>query len=63
MAELAQKAGLDRVGLPRIGAGKGGLDWPRVKKILSEVGEETTVTFVVFEQFIRSAGASSSPAG
>jgi O-acetyl-ADP-ribose deacetylase (regulator of RNase III) len=57
MADLAQKAGIDRVGLPRIGAAKGGLDWPRVKKILSEVGQETTVTFVVFEQFIRSASA------
>jgi O-acetyl-ADP-ribose deacetylase (regulator of RNase III) len=55
MAELAQKAGIERVGLPRIGAGQGGLDWPRVKKVLSEVGRETSVTFVVFEQFIRSA--------
>jgi O-acetyl-ADP-ribose deacetylase (regulator of RNase III) len=48
MAELAQKAGIDRVGLPRIGAAQGGLDWPRVKKILSEVGQETSVTLVVF---------------
>jgi O-acetyl-ADP-ribose deacetylase (regulator of RNase III) len=54
-AELAQKAGIARVGLPRIGTGQGGLDWPRVKKVLSEVGRETSVTFVVFEQFIRSA--------
>ncbi len=57
MIDLATKAGIDRVGLPRIGAGQGGLDWPRVKKILSEVGRETTVTLVVFEQFIRSANA------
>lgn len=55
MTELAQKAGIERVGLPRIAAGQGGLDWPRVKKILSEVGRETTVTLVVFEQFIRNA--------
>ncbi|HMI82897.1 MAG TPA: macro domain-containing protein [Polyangiaceae bacterium] len=54
-AELAQKVGIERVGLPRIGAGQGGLDWPRVKKVLSEVGQNTSVTFVVFEQFIRSA--------
>jgi O-acetyl-ADP-ribose deacetylase (regulator of RNase III) len=57
MAELAQKAGVDRIGLTRIGAGAGGLDWPRVKKILSEVGEETSVMLVVFEQFIRTANA------
>jgi O-acetyl-ADP-ribose deacetylase (regulator of RNase III) len=57
MAELAQKEGIERVGLPRIGTGQGGLDWPRVKKVLSEVGRETSVTFVVFEQFIRSASA------
>ena len=57
MAELAQKAGIERVGLPRIGAGPSGLDWPRVKKILSEVGEKTSVTFVVFEKFVRGAGA------
>ena len=57
MAELALVAGIDRVGLPRIGAGQAGLDWPRVKKILSEVGRETSVTLVVFEQFIRSKPA------
>jgi O-acetyl-ADP-ribose deacetylase (regulator of RNase III) len=55
MAELATTAGIERVGLPRIGTGQGGLDWPRVKKILSELGKETTATLVVFEQFIRSA--------
>jgi O-acetyl-ADP-ribose deacetylase (regulator of RNase III) len=57
MTELAAKAGIERVGLPRIGTGQGGLDWPRVKKILSEAGRETTVTLVVFEQFIRNASA------
>ena len=56
MADLAQSEAIERVGLPRIGTGQGGLDWPRVKKILSEVGRETSVTFVVFEQFIRAAG-------
>jgi len=57
MAELARKEGIERVGLPRIGTGQAGLDWPRVKKVLSEVGRETSVTFVVFEQFIRNPGA------
>lgn len=60
MTELALAAKIDRVGIARIGAGQGGLDWPRVKKILSEVGQETTVTLVVFEQFIRSANVTPS---
>jgi O-acetyl-ADP-ribose deacetylase (regulator of RNase III) len=52
-AELAAAAGIAQIGLPRIGAGLGGLDWPRVRKVISEVGAETGVTFVVFEQFVR----------
>jgi len=60
MAELATTTGIERVGLSRIGTGQGGLDWPRVKKILSEVGEETTATLFVFEQFIRSPPSSPS---
>jgi O-acetyl-ADP-ribose deacetylase (regulator of RNase III) len=59
--ELAALAGIERVGLPRIGAGPGGLDWPRVKRVLAEIGGETTVTLVVFEQFVR-AGAGESGA-
>jgi O-acetyl-ADP-ribose deacetylase (regulator of RNase III) len=51
--ELAQHASIERIGLPRIGTGLGGLDWPRVKKVLTELGQETRVTVVVFEQFVR----------
>ncbi len=53
VVQLAEHAGVERIGLPRIGAGLGGLDWPRVKKVLTEVGAETKVTLLVFEQFIR----------
>ncbi len=53
MAELATNARIERVGLPRIGTGLGGLDWPRVKKILTEMGHRTSVTLVVFDQFVR----------
>jgi O-acetyl-ADP-ribose deacetylase (regulator of RNase III) len=53
MVELAGHAGIERIGLPRIGAGLGGLDWMRVKRVLTEVGKETKVTLTVFEQFIR----------
>ena len=55
MVELAANAGIDRVGLPRIGAGLGGLDWTRVKNIANDVGKATRVTLVVFEQFVRVA--------
>jgi O-acetyl-ADP-ribose deacetylase (regulator of RNase III) len=51
--ELAAHAGVTRIGFPRIGAGVGGLDWPRVRKVLAEVGAETDVELVVFEQFVR----------
>lgn len=51
--ELAAHAGINRVGLPRIGAGLGGLEWPRVKSVLAAVGGETAVTLLVFEQFVR----------
>ena len=57
MVELASHAGIERVALPRIGAGLGGLDWMRVKRVLEEVGAETKVTLVVFEQFVRAPRA------
>ena len=57
MLELAAHAGIARVGLPRIGSGLGGLDWPRVRKILVEAGKETPVQMVVFEQFVRGSPA------
>ena len=57
MVELASNAGIKRVGLPRIGAGLGGLDWTRVKRVLTEVGAETEVSLQVFEQFVRARPA------
>jgi len=58
MVEMAPLAGIERIGLPRIGAGLGGLDWTRVKRVLTEVGAETKVTLTVFEQFVRARSAS-----
>jgi O-acetyl-ADP-ribose deacetylase (regulator of RNase III) len=51
--ELATQAGVARIGVPRLGAGLGGLDWPRVKSVLNDVGAGTMVELVVFEQFVR----------
>jgi O-acetyl-ADP-ribose deacetylase (regulator of RNase III) len=39
--------------LPRVGGGKGGVDWTRAKKFLSEVGSGSSVQLVVFEKFVR----------
>jgi O-acetyl-ADP-ribose deacetylase (regulator of RNase III) len=50
---LAAAAGVERIGMPRLGVGLGGLDWPRLKSVLTEIGETTPVTLVVFEQFVR----------
>ena len=50
---LAAAAGVERIGMPRLGVGLGGLDWPRLKSVLGEIGETTPVTLVVFEQFVR----------
>lgn len=51
MAGIAEDRKMSRIGLPRIGAGLGGLDWIDVRKVLAEVGEATPVEFVVFEGF------------
>jgi O-acetyl-ADP-ribose deacetylase (regulator of RNase III) len=47
--------GATRIALPRIGAGKGGIDRLRVKRVLTETGDKSAVSLVVFEQFVRSA--------
>jgi O-acetyl-ADP-ribose deacetylase (regulator of RNase III) len=53
LVELAAQSGIAQVGLFHPGTGKAGLEWPRVKRILQEIGERTAVTLVVFEQFVR----------
>jgi O-acetyl-ADP-ribose deacetylase (regulator of RNase III) len=55
MIARAAGDGVSRIALPRIGAGKGGIDRVRVKRVLTEVGERSTISLVVFEQFVRSA--------
>ena len=62
MIELATAGGVTRIGLPRIGAGLGGLDWARVKRMLVEIGEKTPITLVVFDQFVRTKADAGDPA-
>ena len=51
MVELASEQGVKRIGLPRIGAGLGGLPWATVRALLEKFGSETDVELVVFESF------------
>lgn len=44
--EHARGYGLPSLGLPRVGCGLGGLDWPDVRKILAEAGEASPVRLV-----------------
>jgi O-acetyl-ADP-ribose deacetylase (regulator of RNase III) len=50
MVRLAEKGGVARVALPRIGAGLGGLDWTRVRESIEEIAAATDVELVVFEK-------------
>jgi O-acetyl-ADP-ribose deacetylase (regulator of RNase III) len=58
MVQLAELAGVERIGVPRIGTGMGGLDWPRAKSVLTEAGGSSKVGLVIFEQFVRSKAPS-----
>lgn len=55
LVSRAEADGVQRVLLPRFGAGKDGLDWLRVKRILTDISRGQPVNLVVFEQFIRQA--------
>lgn len=43
----AEESGIDRIGLPRIGAGIGGLRWADVAEVIERIGAATSVTLVV----------------
>jgi hypothetical protein len=59
MVAVAERQEIARVGLPRIGAGLGGLRWDAVRAKLVEIGSKTSVELVVFEEFIPSGKARS----
>lgn len=52
MGRLAEDHGVKRVGLPRIGAGLGGLPWPQVRGLLARIGEGMNTELVVFEEYV-----------
>ena len=55
MVKEAETLGISRVGLPRIGAGLGGLPWEPVRELLQGIGEATPVLLVVFEEYVPGA--------
>jgi len=61
MLDLSSKAGISRIGMPRVGAGLGGLEWARVKSVLGALGAETPIELLVFEQFVRGATSAGLP--
>lgn len=53
MLARAEADGVTRIALPRLGAGKDGIDPKRVKTVLTDAGDKSPVALVVFEQFVR----------
>lgn len=51
MIRLAEQTGIQRVGLPKIGAGLGGLAWEDVRSELVRLGDATRVELVVFVEY------------
>jgi O-acetyl-ADP-ribose deacetylase (regulator of RNase III) len=45
--EHAEKVGVRSIGMPRIGCGIGGLEWEKVKDLMNDISEETSVKLVV----------------
>lgn len=57
-AEFAEDSRVAAILFPRVGGGKGGVDWTRAKRIFTDAGVNTAADLVVFEQFIRKAPGS-----
>jgi O-acetyl-ADP-ribose deacetylase (regulator of RNase III) len=55
--QRTHEARMVRLLVPRFGGGKTGLDWMRVKRVLSEAAASRPVDVVVFEQFVRTQAA------
>ncbi|WP_426755274.1 macro domain-containing protein [Myxococcus sp. Y35] len=56
MVQQAEAMGIGMIGLPRIGAGLGGLPWEPVRELLARIGEATRVTLIVFEEYVPGVG-------
>jgi O-acetyl-ADP-ribose deacetylase (regulator of RNase III) len=52
MLTLAEEKKLAAIGMPRIGAGLGGLPWQEVRAVIQRLGAASPVKLVVFEEFV-----------
>ncbi len=59
LVERATADGVHRIAMPKVGGGKNGIDPLRVKAVLTEAGSRTTISLIVFEQFVRAKPAAS----
>jgi O-acetyl-ADP-ribose deacetylase (regulator of RNase III) len=49
---LADAEGVTSIGMPRIGAGHGGLSWKRVRAVIEQVFNDWPGRLVVYEEFV-----------
>ena len=54
MRQQADAEGIDRIAVPRIGVGYGGLMWKKVRAIVEAVSGDWPGTLVVYEEFVPS---------
>lgn len=57
MRELADAEGVRSIALPRVGAGKGGLSWKKVRVIIERVFADWAGTLIVYEEYVAEAPA------
>lgn len=49
MVTICDEKGIEKVGLPKMGAGLGQLEWETVEKVIKSVVENTMMTIMIFE--------------
>ena len=59
MRQQADAEGIERIAIPRIGVGYGGLSWKKVRAIVEEVFGDWPGTLVVYEEYVPGASATS----
>jgi hypothetical protein len=52
MLAEAERLGVREIGLPRIGAGLGGLDWDDVLEVLYAVGGDTPIDLKICDEYV-----------
>ncbi len=61
MRDQADRKGITRIAVPRIGAGYGGLSWKKVRAVIEEVFADWDGTLYVYEEYAPEEGSCPSP--